>query len=995
MNHFNSILSILLFSATIFAESLSISQEVRGAKHANTSVEIDNNINKVHGLLVGISDYLEVPSLDYADNDAELMSNIIANSFSGKEGKIISLTNEKATEYTIISSMIQLNKVVEEGDLVVIYLAGHGDVAEGIDGNKEGYFLAQDASASREYELGGSISFKKIIKFINGLTAKKIKVWLITDACRSGKIIDAQGASSTLTALINGYQNTTKFISCQANELSYEYDSLAHGVFTYYFAKGISGEADTDEVDGIISVEELNRYLTSKVRSVTNKQQTPNVHASDKYAELFAADLKFKSFLKNQDLAYSGTGKKRGEDPNELKKSSTMIAFEDAIIKGELYGNSRSALEIYKSNKSKLTQKELDFMKDMLVNTMLQRVQYITNIFLNGRPTIGKNEDYITAFKDLEHVLKLIDTEHPLRKNLENRKQFFRCMDIIKNLTVDKFELAESELLRIEKEEENATYIHQGLAMLYVAENDLPKAEEYLKKAAQKIETWSKPKNSMTHLDIVKGNLNEAEKRIASTLELKNNKDNALILKAHLYHANYQLQLAEKALNEVTSEQYSASEMDQLEARTNELRGRITVAKKQYMESLSNDKDNVDLLLKLAELSKENGDTLEAITYYQAIVEKNNKHTIAQANIDLLKGDKTDFNWKGVNLNSAASVTTATSLLEEEKKYTDAIELLNAAIEIMPWNLDILFELSKQQYNSGDSKTSVETLKQILGRSPYHFKSIRSLALIYLHQGKNREAEILIQKYMPYFENSSKYLSLSYTVYQHTGANRDLYVILEKAIALDSLDTDPYKGLYQLHISNSLYSEASREFNNLIRIGGGYKDSLDFYSRLESQVKEMLSRKIYEGQMEGVQLMLELDRFNYEMVYWLAFLQYLEGDYATANKTLRAFGKDIAAFSPGVQRQYYHLKAKINLEMEDPALAERLFGMSASGSIPPDYLGLAMSQFEQGKRNWIDNFRRGGMIEDFSPDAQKRYNKMLKKAKKMKPPSRGGVRQNR
>ena len=67
--------------------------------------------------------------------------------------------------------------------------------------------------------------------------------------------------------------------------------------------------------------------------------------------------------------------------------------------------------------------------------------------------------------------------------------------------------------------------------------------------------------------------------------------------------------------------------------------------------------------------------------------------------------------------------------------------------------------------------------------------------------------------------------------------------------------------------------------------------------------------------------------------------------------------------------------AKINLETDYPDLAYRLFGMSASSSTPPSYLGLAMAQFELGKP-WIDNFRRGEDPIDFNEDAIKRYEKM-------------------
>jgi uncharacterized caspase-like protein len=59
-----------------------------------------------------------------------------------------------------------------------------------------------------------------------------------------------------------------------ANELSVEKDELKHGVFTYYLLEGLRGKADLDG-DGVITVDEIYRYVSMKVPKATGQNQHP------------------------------------------------------------------------------------------------------------------------------------------------------------------------------------------------------------------------------------------------------------------------------------------------------------------------------------------------------------------------------------------------------------------------------------------------------------------------------------------------------------------------------------------------------------------------------------------------------------------------------------------------------------------------------------------------------------------------------------------------
>lgn len=56
--------------------------------------------------------------------------------------------------------------------------------------------------------------------------------------------------------------------------MSTEKDELEHGVFTYFLLEGLRGEADMDR-DGIITVDEVYRYVSREVPRATDQEQHP------------------------------------------------------------------------------------------------------------------------------------------------------------------------------------------------------------------------------------------------------------------------------------------------------------------------------------------------------------------------------------------------------------------------------------------------------------------------------------------------------------------------------------------------------------------------------------------------------------------------------------------------------------------------------------------------------------------------------------------------
>ena len=73
------------------------------------------------------------------------------------------------------------------------------------------------------------------------------------------------------------------FSSSTGRQFSFENDALKHGVFTTALLEGIAGQADFRK-DGVISVSELEAYISDRVKDLTKGEQKP-VRTQPKAAE--------------------------------------------------------------------------------------------------------------------------------------------------------------------------------------------------------------------------------------------------------------------------------------------------------------------------------------------------------------------------------------------------------------------------------------------------------------------------------------------------------------------------------------------------------------------------------------------------------------------------------------------------------------------------------------------------------------------------------------
>jgi uncharacterized caspase-like protein len=109
--------------------------------------------------------------------------------------------------------------------------------------------------------------------------AEQGSVLVLLDACRSGAASMAGGDltvdARALRQILAG-SNISVLTSSLDSENSFEREDWQNGAFTEALLEALGHAADNDK-NGVISMTELTRYLTSRVAQLTGGEQTPGV----------------------------------------------------------------------------------------------------------------------------------------------------------------------------------------------------------------------------------------------------------------------------------------------------------------------------------------------------------------------------------------------------------------------------------------------------------------------------------------------------------------------------------------------------------------------------------------------------------------------------------------------------------------------------------------------------------------------------------------------
>ena len=207
---------ILILAFTFFIEAINAQQ--KGASPKPVLSGQQSVVSNTYAVVVGISDYQDpgIPDLRFADKDAEAFANYLRSDAGGKldNDHLKVLINQQATMAQFGIALDWLMESAKEGDQVIIYFSGHGDV-EKKTLTQPGFLLCWDAPA-RVYISGGAFALPMLQEVVSTISIQnKAKVIVITDACRSGKLAGStvNGSQATASNLAKQFANEIKILS--------------------------------------------------------------------------------------------------------------------------------------------------------------------------------------------------------------------------------------------------------------------------------------------------------------------------------------------------------------------------------------------------------------------------------------------------------------------------------------------------------------------------------------------------------------------------------------------------------------------------------------------------------------------------------------------------------------------------------------------------------------------------------------------------------------
>ncbi|MGQ0648333.1 MAG: caspase family protein [Gemmatimonadaceae bacterium] len=239
-------------------------------------------------VIVGIEDYQRLTDARFAHRDAALMRTYAVQTLGVPDDAAhLAYRAGAAASGTELRRLFGergwlARRATDNADIFV-YFAGHGavDAAQRVP-----HLLPADADANYVGETG--IDLHALFDRLARLPARSITV--VLDACFSGLARSGQPLVSGTRAAVVSIEhpalvrrNMAVFVAARDAQLAGDLPEAQHGAFTWFVARGLRGDADTDH-DRVITVAELGRFIETNVARASaalDREQQPLTIARD------------------------------------------------------------------------------------------------------------------------------------------------------------------------------------------------------------------------------------------------------------------------------------------------------------------------------------------------------------------------------------------------------------------------------------------------------------------------------------------------------------------------------------------------------------------------------------------------------------------------------------------------------------------------------------------------------------------------------------------
>jgi hypothetical protein len=210
----------------------------------------------IYALLIGISQYSDLPNVIFADRSAMNFGETLRKKMGIPAENIVELLNDQATGTRVLSRLRQILDRLSQNDKLIVYYAGHG--APSRDGT-ETLLIPQDVTPNSAEDM--SFGLNAVYSELSRSNA--LHSWVILDSCFSGRSDNDGMIYGDVAPLMivpkNGilprYPRVTVMAAGRAEDFANAYREKGYRLFTYHLIKRLLD-------DSVISKQNFNAFST-------------------------------------------------------------------------------------------------------------------------------------------------------------------------------------------------------------------------------------------------------------------------------------------------------------------------------------------------------------------------------------------------------------------------------------------------------------------------------------------------------------------------------------------------------------------------------------------------------------------------------------------------------------------------------------------------------------------------------------------------------------
>lgn len=214
----------------------------------------------LHAVVIGITNYSELPNVIFADRSARAFADTIRKRFGVPTNQITMLLNEEATGTRLLARLQSISSRLGPQDKLIVYFSGHGSPTP--DG-KTTVLIPHDASA--ESPTLSALDLQGVYKTVQ--SGRAAHSWIVLDVCFSGRTDSNELLYKDVAPIFLKpkhevspiqYNRLTVLAAGGASEFANAKRSVGYRLFSYYVIK----ELLTTAVISPLNFENVSRQVS-------------------------------------------------------------------------------------------------------------------------------------------------------------------------------------------------------------------------------------------------------------------------------------------------------------------------------------------------------------------------------------------------------------------------------------------------------------------------------------------------------------------------------------------------------------------------------------------------------------------------------------------------------------------------------------------------------------------------------------------------------------